>query len=335
MLRYTLLGYSCANDCSGHFGEIILRNLIAIIIIAISLTGALIWVKTLNEGLRVSRPLAEPGYAFVHDPLVKILPVYNLDDGEIYWNRTEIVKRYRKAAEQGQAIAQYNLGVMYANGQDVQLFNPDGYKSYGQGVPLDYTEAVKWYRKAAEQGYAKAQYNLGVMYANGQGVQQDYTEAVKWYRKAAEQGKARAQYNLGVMYANGQGVQQDYTEAVKWYRKAAEQGKVQAQYYLGVMYANGQGVQQNYTGAVKWYRRAAKQGKVEAQYNLGVMYANGRGVPQDYILAHMWFNISGANGINKGQDNRDIVEKNMAPAQIAEAQKKAQACVASYYQRCD
>ena len=96
--------------------------------------------------------------------------------------------------------------------------------------------------QAAGQGYAKAQFNLGLMYYNGQGVRQDYTQAVQWYRKAAEQGDAKAQYNLGVMYDNGQGVRQDYTQAVQWYRKAAEQGYAKAQYNLGVAYDNGQGV---------------------------------------------------------------------------------------------
>ena len=62
------------------------------------------------------------------------------------------------------------------------------------------------------------------MYRNGEGVPQDYAEAVKWYRLAAEQGDADAQYNLGLMYDNGNGVPQDYKEAVKWYRLAAEQG---------------------------------------------------------------------------------------------------------------
>ena len=70
----------------------------------------------------------------------------------------------------------------------------------------DYKEAIRWFRKASEQGDAGAQSNLGVMYANGQGVPQDYVQAVKWYRKASEQGDAGAQFNLGVMYANGQGV---------------------------------------------------------------------------------------------------------------------------------
>jgi len=70
-------------------------------------------------------------------------------------------------------------------------------------VKQDHAEAARWYRKAAEQGHADAQYNLGVMYENGQGVRQDHAESVRWYRKAAEQGHAEPQYNLGVMYENG------------------------------------------------------------------------------------------------------------------------------------
>ena len=88
-------------------------------------------------------------------------------------------------------------------------------------MPQDYVQAVKWNRKAAEQGFANAQYDLGVTYYNGQGVPQDYAEAVKWYRKAAAQGKADAQYNLGLMYHNGQGVPQDYVHAHMWFNLAA------------------------------------------------------------------------------------------------------------------
>ena len=69
----------------------------------------------------------------------------------------------------------------------------------------DQVEAVKWYRKAAEQNLAEAQYNLGVCYYNGEGVAKDEVEAVKWFRKAAEQNYARAQYNLGVCYERGDG----------------------------------------------------------------------------------------------------------------------------------
>ena len=87
-------------------------------------------------------------------------------------------------------------------------------------------------RLAKEQRDAKAQYNLGVMYAKGDGVEKDYGEAVKWYTKAAEQGHASGQNNLGVMYAKSDGVVQDYREALKWYTKAAQQGFPPAQYPL-------------------------------------------------------------------------------------------------------
>jgi len=82
--------------------------------------------------------------------------------------------------------------------------------------------------KAAEQGRAAAQYNLGVYYLNGHGVAKDEVEAAKWCLKAAEQGHAAAQYNLGVHYENGRGVAKDEDEAAKWYRKAAEQGDEEA-----------------------------------------------------------------------------------------------------------
>ena len=141
-------------------------------------------------------------------------------------------------------------------------------------------EAVKWYRKAAEQGDANAQNSLGVMYYKGEGVPRDHQEAVKWYRKAAEQGHAGAQFNLGLMYHQGEGVPKNATEAVRWWRKAAEQGTASAQVNLGLMYLRGEGVPKNATEAVKWFRRAAERGDAQGQLNLGAMYANGEGVPR-------------------------------------------------------
>ena len=81
---------------------------------------------------------------------------------------------------------------------------------------------MKWNRKAAEQGYALAQINLGLCYAKGEGVPQDQVEAVKWFRKAAEQGHTRAQYKLGVCYTNGDGVLKDDVEAYAWFNLSAD-----------------------------------------------------------------------------------------------------------------
>ena len=119
------------------------------------------------------------------------------------------LQEWMPLAEAGDADAQYNLGVMY---------------NEGDGVLQDYKEAVKWFRLAAEQGHANAQYNLGQMYRKGNGVPQNYKEAVKWYRLAAEQGQVNAQYNLGVMYDNGDGVLQDNAVAHMWYNIGAANG---------------------------------------------------------------------------------------------------------------
>ena len=91
----------------------------------------------------------------------------------------------------------------------------------------------------ANAGDPFSQIELGLVYENANGVTQDYSEAVKWYRKAAEQGYAQGQSNLGFMYEKGRGVTQDYSEAVKWYRKAAEQGEPAGQSNLGFMYDKG------------------------------------------------------------------------------------------------
>ena len=139
---------------------------------------------------------------------------------------------------------------------------------FGEGVPINYKEAVKCFRKAAENEDAKIQNILGDCYYYGEGVYKDLSEAVKWYRKAAEGGFAKAQYNLATCYVSGEGVAKDYWEAVKWYLKSAEQGFSKAQYMLGTCYDLGGGVEINASEAKKWYKKAADQGHIEAQEKL-------------------------------------------------------------------
>ena len=124
------------------------------------------------------------------------------------------------------------VGSMTAHAADFS----EGYEAYQRG---DYATALQIFRQLADQGNAKAQIKLGVMYRKGLGVPQDYAAGVKWYRKAANQGMALAQTILGAMYTDGNAVTQDYGEAVKWYRKAADQGNAVAQYNLGGMYDRG------------------------------------------------------------------------------------------------
>ena len=186
---------------------------------------------------------------------------------------------------------------------------------YGKnGYEQDYTKAVEWFRKSAEQGFARAQNDLGYCYQLGEGVPQDYKEAVKWYRKSAEQGYAEAQYVLGICYDSGLGVSKDINEAVKWYLKSAEQGYALAQtrleengysleasaeemYQLGENYYYGKnGYEQDYTKAVEWYRKSAEQGYATAQNDLGYCYQWGKGVSKDYNEAVKWYRKSAEQG---------------------------------------
>ena len=207
------------------------------------------------------------------------------------------VVRLRLLAEQGDARAQYELGERYEKGRD--------------GLASNYEEALRWFRRAAEQGHAGAQNNIGGAYREGHGVAQDYEEALRWFRRAVEQGHADAQSNIGRMYMNGWGVPQDYREALRWFRLSAEQGSAFGEVNLGVMHEDGLGVQQNYLEAAGWYRLVAERGYTGgtedraiafAQNKLGFLYEDGR-LAYDPAEAVRWFRLAADQGDADAQLN--------------------------------
>jgi TPR repeat protein len=119
------------------------------------------------------------------------------------------MREWQPLAKQGHAVAQYNLGLLYAN---------------GHGVPKDDVQARQWYEKAAAQGHANAQVNLGSLYDYGRGVPQDFKMAVRWYLRSANQGNDLAQRKLGLLYERGDGVPQDFVQAYMWYKLGAASG---------------------------------------------------------------------------------------------------------------
>lgn len=214
----------------------------------------------------------------------------------------------KQKAEHGDANAQTVVGTNYYFGID--------------GCELDYKQAVYWYKKAAELGFAEAQYRLAHCFYNGYGVERDFKQAVYWCRKAVEQRYTLAQYSLGQCYFHGTGVEQDYKQAVSWYHKAAEQGNGLAQSALGACYYNGYGDSVDYERAVYWFTKAAEQGDPTAQHALGTCYANGRGVIEDYVEAYKWFLLAGMNGEDVFVRKVALQEK-MSPLEIREAQQRA------------
>lgn len=151
----------------------------------------------------------------------------------------------------------------------------------------------------------------------------DYSTALKEFKKLADQNDASGQYGLGVMYDIGEGVPQSSTEAAKWYHLAAEQGNADAQNNLGAIYESGEGLPQDYNEAIKWYRRAAEGGNFDAPNNLGAMYLVGIGVRRDYVQAHMWFDLAMRRNDKSAVKNMKFIMKKMSQDQIAEARKLA------------
>ncbi len=135
--------------------------------------------------------------------LEKGLAAYNVGDYE-----TSLAE-CQPLAEDGDAMAQFCVGRLYAN---------------GFGVPMNDDLALQWYGRAAEQGYSEAQFNLGLMHSNGWGVEMNDQEAAKWYRLAAEQGFINAQTSLAMLSHKGRGVEQNLVEAYMWYDIAMQLG---------------------------------------------------------------------------------------------------------------
>lgn len=148
-------------------------------------------------------------------------------------------------ANNGDAVFQFEFGVMHAK---------------GDGVEQNYEQACYWFQQSANQGHSEAQYFLGMMYASGQGVEQNYKQACYWFQQSADQGFVTAQCTLGIMYAHGYGITQSNNKAVSWFHKAANQGDAEAQYNLAVMYENGRGVTKSDRNAMYWLQKANDQG---------------------------------------------------------------------------
>jgi len=131
-----------------------------------------------------------------------------------------------------------------------------------------FSDELSELKEKAANGNAEAQLLLGYCYTSGQGVIKDPLEAVKWYRKAADQENAKAQLLLGSCYASGQGVAKDLVEAARWCRKAAVEGDGNAQLFLGTCYASGRGLIKDYVQSFAWLSLAAASGNEGARKSL-------------------------------------------------------------------
>ncbi len=209
----------------------------------------------------------------------------------------------------------------------------------GTGQPVA-SEALDWYKKAADQGSLDAATSIALMYANGAGIPQDLSQATSWFRKAAEAGDSTAQYNLALIYGRGNGVPQDYNESVHWltaaadqnvtpalldlgafymhpsdgtaadvdraiasYQRAADLGSARGQAMLGNIYSTGVKGQPDFEKAVKWYTMSVQKGDRDGEFGLGVRYVLGEGVAVDLVQARRLFKAAADQGQADAQYN--------------------------------
>ncbi|MBI4987908.1 MAG: sel1 repeat family protein [Rhodocyclales bacterium] len=285
-------------------------------------TGGFIYTTMLS---RRSSPVAtEEGYPVRRESFIGTSSSDDLSDRYVMcllssgYQWKDSAKSYfeevRDLANQGVASAQSELAMLYL--------------SVGSGAGrVDHNEFANLTRKAAEQGYPVAQFNLSYAYAQGDGVEKNEEEALHWmvmaakggYERAipilqrqeqimeqlksrrqdtatlesdltaAQSGNAKAQCELAMRYEDGRGVDRNMSRAIEWYRKSAEGGYREAQGYLGVIYDKGRGTKQDDAEAIRWYRKAGEQGLGQAQYNLGIFHLYGRGLEANKEEARKWF----------------------------------------------
>lgn len=249
-------------------------------------------------------------------------------------------------AEVGHPEAQMKLGFAFATGAG--------------GLPIDHEKSIYWSKKAAEQGNAKAQFNLGLSYAKGEGVPQDMYKALHWYEKAAaqgqpnaienvkvlqhlknseptaqfeamkalaQQGDANAQFHLAQSYQHGINVPKDKTLALKWYKKAAEQNHIEAQAIMADSSLAPKGLNKN---SFEWGLKAAKNGHVKAQKALVQVYSDPKSSgPYDLKEAFAWMKTALHNGAVIDQETQDDIALGITYFK-SEAEALAQSYIEKY-----
>jgi hypothetical protein len=273
-----------------------------------------------TEAAKFYRLAAEQGHAMAQNNLGWLykkglgLPV----------NWTEALKWFQKSADQGEPLGEANVAWLYAQGSSgefdpnhesaemwmrkaVDLNSAEGQFKFGYLLYNEFTKeghqdtnsfpaAAKWFEKAAEQGYAKAQYQLADMYHSGELGDDQRSNCIPWFLKAAAQGNTEAQAVVGELpkyYPNSERLKSVNT--IDTLRQGAENGDLNAQFQLARRYQTGDGVPQDAVEAFKWMQKASQHDQTQssrvsdALYDLALMYEKGEGVPQDLSEARNLF----------------------------------------------
>ena len=183
-------------------------------------------------------------------------------------NYTEALRYWTTGAEKGNVTAMYKIGKLYIEIND------------------NSEEAIKWSKKAIENGNTKALILMADIYHWGMGgIAINYAEAMNWYTKAADKGEINAFYSIGSHYSLGYGVTRSNTKAMEWFKKGADKGDTSSMNSIAIIYY----YKGDYAKAMEWYKKSADKGNTSAMKSIGKMYYEGVGVTQDNSKALEWF----------------------------------------------
>lgn len=212
----------------------------------------------------------------------------------------------KEKAEQGDVSKQMELGSRYHD---------------GNGVDVDPDEALKWWRKAADNGNALAMEEIGHLYLmpfhSGR-------KALKWFSLAAKHGRRTASVQIALMYLNGLSVKQDYAKSMHWLQSAADQGSPNAMEIIAFAYLDGWHgyLKKDSAESIKWFRKSAEMKFQQSQLELGDLYAKGDAVKQDWQEALFWYSLAAETLAPLYQHQIDDAESHLNPDQIMAVRKR-------------
>lgn len=192
-------------------------------------------------------------------------------------------------------------------------------------VPDGYSEAMGWYRRAADAGDPKAMFYLGLTLEQGLQGEAEPERALEWYRKSAAKEYSLAQFKLGLLYQFGQLVDRDPTLARDWYDKAARQGMPDAKFNLAYLLDIGEGGPVDRARAITLYKEAARAGIQEAYLNLGTLFSRPSGKNgQDLVEALKWLTLAEDAGLEDAAKLNAQVRELLSPVEVRDAKARAQ-----------
>ncbi len=242
-------------------------------------------------------------------------------------DKAEAAKWFRKAAKQEAPKAMFSLGTVYYNGDGVGIDDVASYawfllsQSFGNENAAD---AVKRMKEEKGNLESEALEKIGDMYQRGDDLPQNSSEAIKWYRKAAENGAEAMQVKLAsLLLLKGQSGTSNYAEALGLCERAATSHYAPGAACMGELYLGGLGIDQNFPMAAKWFGEAASSGNALAMLRLGQMHWKGEGLKQDKTAAYEFIYLAATSDLQEAKQEKERLEKELTPKELGKAKTKA------------